>query len=85
MAEQQTSYEFVEVKAADIMAERTNGEGVGTVAIGHADAPEDAERVREMVVERFSPDEVLMLEIGPVIGAHVGPGMVALAFWGAER
>lgn len=69
----------------DIMADRTNGEGVGTVAIGHADAPEDAERVREMVVERFSPDEVLMLEIGPVIGAHVGPGMVALAFWGAER
>jgi len=70
----------------DIMAERGDGLLSGAVvAIGHADSPEDAERVREMVVERFTPTEVLMLEIGPVIGAHVGPGMVAVSFWGAER
>ena len=23
--------------------------------------------------------------MGPVIGAHVGPGMVALLFWGKDR
>jgi len=70
----------------DIMAER--GDGLlsgGTVAIGHADSPDDAARVRDLVVERFSPSEVLMLEVGPVIGAHVGPGMVAVSFWGKER
>lgn len=70
----------------DIMAERSNGLVTGgVVAIGHADAPEDAERVREMVVARMAPAEVLMLEVGPVIGAHVGPGMVAVSFWGGER
>lgn len=68
----------------DIMAERAE-QPVGTMIVGHADAPEDAEKVRAMVEERFSPAEILMLEIGPVIGAHVGPGMVAVSFWGAER
>ncbi|MGB4592809.1 MAG: DegV family protein [Coriobacteriia bacterium] len=69
----------------DIMAERRDASLGDTVAIGHADAPEEAERIRRMVQERFAPSEILMLEIGPVIGAHVGPGMVAVAFWGAER
>lgn len=71
---------------ADIVAERGDGQVTGgIIAIGHADAPEDAARVRDMLVERFAPSEVLMLEIGPVIGAHVGPGMVAVSFWGQER
>ncbi|KAF0208479.1 MAG: DegV family protein [Actinomycetota bacterium] len=70
----------------DIMAERADGLVTGgVVAIGHADALEDAERVRGMVMARMAPAEVLMLEIGPVIGAHVGPGMVAVSFWGQER
>jgi len=70
----------------DIMAERGDGLLSGCiVAVGHADAPEDAARVRDVIVERFSPGEVLMLEVGPVIGAHVGPGMVAVSFWGKER
>ncbi len=68
----------------DIVAERAELP-VGTMVVGHADALEDAEKVRDMLVERFTPAEVLMLEIGPVIGAHVGPGMVAVSFWGAER
>ena len=68
----------------DIMVERV-AQPVGTVIIGHASAPEDAEKVRAMVVERFAPADVRMLEIGPVIGAHVGPGMVAVSFWGDER
>lgn len=69
----------------DIVGERRENAIGETIAIGHADAPEEADRVRAMIEERFSPSEVLMLEIGPVIGAHVGPGMVAVAFWGAER
>ncbi len=70
----------------DIVAERADGLVAGAVvAVGHADAREEAERVRDMIVERFAPAEVLMLEIGPVIGAHVGPGMVAVSFWGQER
>lgn len=68
----------------DIMAERVETP-VGTVAIGHADAPAEAEKLRQTVIDRFAPAEVLVLQVGPVIGAHVGPGMVAMSFWGAER
>ena len=24
-------------------------------------------------------------DIGPVIGSHVGPGMIAVVFWGSDR
>lgn len=56
-----------------------------TVAIGNADCPKDAERLRDLI-ER-SQDDVLFLEtsIGPTIGCHVGPGMVSCCFWGADR
>ena len=32
-------------------------------------------------------ESVLFLEcdIGPVIGSHVGPGMIAVVFWGSDR
>ena len=38
-----------------------------------------------MVEERFHPKELLLNEIGPIIGAHVGPGMLALLFVGEHR
>jgi len=69
----------------DMVVDRMNGEAPQMIAVGHADVPEDAERIRAAIIERIAPDEILMLEIGPVIGAHVGPGMVAVAFFGAER
>ena len=51
--------------------------------IGNADCPKDAARLRDAI----GLDAALFLEssIGPVIGAHVGPGMVAVVFWGKDR
>ncbi len=54
------------------------------VVIGSADCPKDVERLKE---ELYKVDEsVLFLEtsIGPVIGSHVGPGMIAIAFMGID-
>lgn len=54
------------------------------VMVGDADAPEDARRLEEML-RKTAPDlEVMHLPIGPVIGSHVGPGMVSLSFWGPD-
>ena len=55
------------------------------VVIAHADCPKDAQRLSESL-EKEDPG-VLVLEsnIGPVIGSHVGPGMLALVFWGPDR
>lgn len=57
------------------------------IGIVDADDPEAAASVEDMVraelgegcpaIQRFTLD--------PTIGAHVGPGMVALAFWGTDR
>ena len=59
--------------------------GVGThIVIGNADCPKDVERLKDELVK--IDDTVMFLEssIGPVIGSHVGPGMLAIAFMGQD-
>jgi DegV family protein with EDD domain len=51
------------------------------VAIAHADAPDRAEALRKMVRQtRPAAEFELMTTLGPVLGAHAGPGTVGL-FW----
>lgn len=51
----------------------------------HADAREDAEKLTAMIHEKL-PELVIRIEnVGPVIGAHAGPGTVAFCFIGKER
>lgn len=51
----------------------------------HADALADAEKVAAQINEKL-PDLVIRIEnVGPVIGAHAGPGTVAFCFIGKER
>lgn len=56
-----------------------------TVVIGHGDCPEGAQTLREAVQEEFPEAEIFTAEIGPIIGAHTGPGMLALIYWGSTR
>jgi fatty acid-binding protein DegV len=51
------------------------------IAILHADAPQEAESLRQMVVERFECVELLVTEFTPVMGAHTGPGLLGVAFY----
>ncbi len=55
-----------------------------TVGISHAVCPEDAERFREVFMNQFKAKEVIMGTIGPVVGSHVGPGTLAIFFYGEE-
>lgn len=70
---------------ADIMEERGEDLAGQTIGICHGGCPEDAEMLREMVTARLDVADVLMMQTGPVIGAHTGPGMLAVVFWGAAR
>lgn len=56
-----------------------------TVYISHGDCLEDAEKVADMIRTRFGTTDIQMNFIGPVIGAHSGPGTVALFYLGTER
>ena len=52
------------------------------VFISHGDCEEDATRVKEMVEECFPQAKVILSDVGPVIGAHTGPGVIALCYLG---
>jgi len=56
------------------------------IIISHADCADDAAFIEKKIKERH-PDvgEVLIGNVGPVIGAHSGPGTAALFFLGKER
>ena len=71
---------------ADYYEKRVALKGPGQcVVIGHADCLKDAERLKEALTK--IDENILFLEshIGPVIGSHVGPGMLAVVFWGPDR
>lgn len=55
------------------------------VFIGHGDAQEDAEYVRDKIKERFGIENFVINYISPTIGAHSGPGTIALFYLGKER
>lgn len=59
--------------------------GEQTVFISHGDCLEDAEYVAEQVRAKFGVKNVQINFVGPVIGAHSGPGTVALFFFGTHR
>ncbi len=60
-------------------------DGNDIIFISHGDALEDAEAVREEISARFGINSFLINHIGPTIGAHSGPGTIALFFMGESR
>jgi len=55
------------------------------IFISHGDCLEDAEYLADIMRERFHVKDVVISYVGPVIGAHSGPGTIALFFLGTER
>jgi DegV family protein with EDD domain len=49
------------------------------IAVMHANAPEQAEALRERLQTELAPSELFVTEFTPVIGAHTGPGLVGFA------
>ena len=69
----------------DKMEKTVTEEGKKTVFISHGDCRKDAVAVADMVRERFGTQDVRINYVGPVIGAHSGPGTLALFYLGTER
>lgn len=65
----------------DIAVEDTRGKGDVRAAVVHASAPEEAEDFRQVVVDKLNPVELMLDELTPVIGTHVGPGTVGLVYY----
>ena len=73
-------------RLAELVSEKVGGWENKEVAICHGDCIEDAEYAARLLRKRLGNDiEVHICYTGPVIGAHSGPGTLALFFMGEER
>lgn len=57
----------------------------GTLFISHGDCMADAEYLASLIKQRHGVDVEIITDVGPVIGAHTGPGVLAFFFVGKER
>ena len=64
----------------ELIQERSQGAGLRYASAMHANAPEDAQRLLDRLGERMDVGETFLVELSPVIGAHVGPGTVVMAY-----
>ena len=54
------------------------------ILILNADSPEDAERAKALAEQKLPGARIMIENVGPVIGAHAGPGTIALCFIGTK-
>ena len=59
--------------------------GAGPIFISHGDCMEDVEFLSKVLKEEYGATVERVVDVGPVIGSHTGPGVVALFFIGKER
>ncbi|MCD8106897.1 MAG: DegV family protein [Oscillospiraceae bacterium] len=52
------------------------------IYVGHADNLAAAEEIRDELKQLYPNSDIRITDIGPVIGAHVGPGMTTVVNWG---
>ena len=69
----------------DKYGELAKSEHSGTVFISNADCMDDVKELEDMLKSRYNVDVKLVADIGTVIGAHAGPGTIALFFVAKER
>jgi DegV family protein with EDD domain len=50
------------------------------LSVFHAGVPEEAAELTQRVEEYFHPIENIQSEVSPVVGAHVGPGTISIAY-----
>ena len=70
---------------ADKYGELADDKEGGTVFISHADCMKDVRELEELLKNRYGAKVSIITDVGPVIGAHSGPGTLALFFVGKER
>ena len=67
------------------MARQMDPEKCDRFAISHGDCIDDAQFVADEVCRRFGLKDYTISYVGPVIGAHSGPGTVALFFYAKHK
>jgi DegV family protein with EDD domain len=74
------SQKSVTPRLIEILEERLAGSKPKRVGVLHSDAEERAWELKKAVEERLNPDELIFMELNPILGIHVGPGALGLAY-----
>lgn len=75
-AELELMLEKLEKESIDLSAQ--------TIIIGHGDDMEQAKELERMIRDKYTVKDIIISKIGPIIGTHTGPGMLALTFFGRQ-
>lgn len=70
---------------ADKYGELADKKDSEMVYISHSDCENDAKELANILKDRYNATVSIITNVGPVIGAHSGPGTLALFFVGKER
>ena len=65
----------------DLIEERLAGKPMAEAAVVDIDAREEGGKVIRQIQERFNPSNIFRSEVSPVVGTHVGPGTIGVAFY----
>ncbi len=55
------------------------------IFISHGDCMDEVQILVDMIKKRFGINDFMINYVGPVIGSHTGPGVIALYFFGKDR
>jgi len=64
----------------EMVLDRVKGKDNIRLATLHANAAEDAKTLMHRILNEVEPVEVVHSEVSPVVGAHVGPGTIGVAY-----
>lgn len=67
-------------RMVDLMVKEAAGRKVLAIGVEHALAFEEAAELEAKAIEAVHPESVIRSELSPVVGSHVGPGTLNLAF-----
>ena len=69
------------VRLMEIAEERLQGKPMAEATVVDIDNQADGDAVALMVAEQFAPKQIHRSDVSPVVGTHVGPGAIGLAFY----
>ena len=76
-----SAIEYIANKFAETKGDFDND----TIFVAHGDCPEDAAALEKILKEKHGAKNVITGYVGPVIGAHTGPGVLVVFYLGTHR
>lgn len=68
----------------DTVEKRLDGKKMAEAAVMDVDTLQAGDALAEQIKERFAPLKIFRAGVSPVVGTHVGPGTVGIAFYGED-